>query len=114
MAARFKFSHKCVAPGWIAAITAVPAIDATRYTDLRGGMSIGPCRSIFMEPPDAPSPGNYIFVGTLGAIVTDNGTGDRMLLTNYHVAAVDDSQEALQALAVEVAGQTSPPQDPPL
>ena len=34
---------------------------------------------------------NYIFVGTLGAIVTDNGTGDRMLLTNYHVAAVDDT-----------------------
>ena len=76
-----------------------PAIDATRYAQLRGGMSIGPCRSIFLEPPDAPAPGNYIFVGTLGAIVNDNGTGDPMLLTNFHVAAVNNSWSTSDSMA---------------
>ncbi len=76
-----------------------PAIDATRYAELRGGMSIGPCRSVFLEPPDVPTPGNYIIVGTLGAIVTDNGTGDHMLLTNFHVAAVNDSWSAGDTMA---------------
>ncbi|QGQ19431.1 hypothetical protein GC089_09565 [Cellulomonas sp. JZ18] len=66
-------------------------IDAARYPTLRGGMSIGPCRSIHLEPPDAPEPGDYVFVGTLGAVVTDDETGDHMLLTNFHVAAVTDT-----------------------
>lgn len=66
-------------------------LDTSRYTTLEGGMSIGPCRSIFMEPPDVSVAGNYVFVGTLGAIVTDRSSGDPMMLTNFHVACVDDS-----------------------
>jgi len=76
-----------------------PAIDATRYTQLRGGMSVGPCRSIFLEPPDVPAPGNYTVVGTLGAVVRDNGTDEPMLLTNFHVAAVNDGWSSGDAMA---------------
>ena len=42
-----------------------------------------------MEPPDVPSAGWYITVGTLGAIVNDNVTGNKMLLSNFHVMCVD-------------------------
>src|SRR3954447_10978059 len=45
-----------------------PLVDATTYSTLQGGISMGPCRSVFLSPPDVPSAGNYIFVGTLGAI----------------------------------------------
>jgi hypothetical protein len=65
--------------------------DTTRYTTLRGGISIGPCRAIALTPPDVPAPGSFVFVGTLGAMVVDNGTGERMMLTNFHVAAVTDT-----------------------
>lgn len=68
-----------------------PQVDTTKYTPLRGGISMGPCRSIYMEPPDVPSPGNYLFTGTLGAMVKDRSSGQRMALTNFHVACVDDS-----------------------
>jgi hypothetical protein len=34
--------------------------------------------------------GEFVFAGTLGAIVTDNSTGDPLLLSNYHVLAVDE------------------------
>lgn len=64
--------------------------DTGTYDPLKGGISIGPCRSVWLEPPDVPSAGWYIFVGTLGAIVTDNASGDPMLLSNFHVMCVDD------------------------
>ena len=54
---------------------AEPLIDATAYTTLEGGISMGPCRSVFLSPPDVPAPGNYIFVGTLGAMVRDRTSG---------------------------------------
>ncbi|MEZ4416085.1 MAG: hypothetical protein R3E10_10020 [Gemmatimonadota bacterium] len=65
-------------------------VDATRYATLKGGMSIGPCRSLFLQPPEVPVAGNYVFVGTLGCIVEDIATGDPMMLTNFHVAALDN------------------------
>lgn len=68
-----------------------PLIDTTKYTPLKGGISMGPCRSVYLEPPDVPSAGNYIFTGTFGAVVKDRTTGARMALTNFHVACVDDS-----------------------
>ena len=54
--------------------------DTGTYDPLRGGISIGPCRVI----------NGSVFVGTLGAIVTDNATGNPMLLSNFHVMCVDD------------------------
>src|SRR6266446_3179742 len=41
-------------------------VDAGRYRPLKGGMGIGPCRVV----------GGFVFVGTLGAIVKDNATGN--------------------------------------
>ena len=74
-------------------------VDTTRYTTLEGGMSIGPCRSIYMVPPDVATAGWYITVGTLGVIVRDNTTNDAMALTNFHVAAVDDTWTVGDAMA---------------
>jgi hypothetical protein len=54
--------------------------DTGRYTPVRGGISIGPCRAI----------GGFVFTGTLGAIVRDNATGNPMLLSNFHVMCVDN------------------------
>lgn len=66
-----------------------PQIDATQYGTLHGGISMGPCRTVFRTPPDVPTAGNYTFVGTLGAIVIDRVTKAEMALTNFHVACVD-------------------------
>jgi hypothetical protein len=55
--------------------------DTTHYASLQGGISMGPSRVI----------GGSIFAGTLGAIVTDNATGQHAALTNFHVACVDTS-----------------------
>ncbi len=76
----------------------MPFVDATKYTTLHGGISIGPCRSVHLDPPDVPTSGNYIFVGTLGAIVTDRATKATMALTNFHVACVDNNWAAGDAM----------------
>ncbi len=65
-------------------------LDASRYDTVAGGMGIGPCRAIYMEPPYVPAEGYYVTVGTLGAIVRDRSSGEALILTNFHVAAVDD------------------------
>lgn len=75
------------------------SIDTSKYTPLRGGISMGPCRSIFMEPPQVANPGNYLFSGTLGAMVRDRSTGAPMALTNFHVACVDDTWSAGDTMA---------------
>lgn len=80
---------------WVRLEDLEPHVDATNYHVLRGGMSIGPCRAIFIDATDAacrglPGPGNYLFVGTLGVPVRDRSTGDDMLLSNHHVMCVDD------------------------
>ncbi len=69
-------------------------VDASKYTTLKGGISMGPCRSVHLEPPEVPTAGDYVFVGTLGAIVKDRGTGAAMALTNFHVACVDSGWHA--------------------
>lgn len=66
-------------------------VDPADYPTLAGGISIGPRRSVFLSPPDVPSPGNYVFVGTLGAMVRDRASGATMALTNFHVACVNNT-----------------------
>ncbi len=66
-------------------------VDTSDYPTLKGGISIGPQRSIYLTPPAVPNPGNYTFVGTLGAMVKDRNTGAAMGLTNFHVACVDST-----------------------
>lgn len=68
-----------------------PLVDPAVYPTMAGGISMGPQRSVFLSPPDVPAPGNYIFVGTLGAMVRDRTSGATMALTNFHVACVNNS-----------------------
>ena len=56
-----------------------PMADTGTYNPVKGGISIGPCRSV----------GGYVFAGTLGVVVRDNSTGDPLLLSNFHVMCVD-------------------------
>lgn len=65
---------------------------AERHGVVLGGTSMGPSRSILLSPPDAPQTGEYVIVGTLGALVTDRaGYGQVMGLTTFHAACVDDA-----------------------
>ncbi len=64
--------------------------DTGKYNTLIGGISMGPCRSVYLEPPEVKTAGYYVFVGTLGAVVKDNETGNKMLLSNFHVMCIDD------------------------
>jgi hypothetical protein len=82
----------------VALVDVVPLVDATKYTTLHGGISMGPCRSVHLDPPDVPASGDYIFVGTLGAIVRDRTTQATMALTNFHVACVDNGWAAGNAM----------------
>lgn len=63
---------------------------AEQSTPLTGGISMGPSRSVHLVPPEVEAEGDYSFVGTLGAMVQDRGSGSPMALTNFHVACVDD------------------------
>jgi len=81
-----------------------PQVDATNYATLHGGISIGPCRSLFISGADVacqgvPAAGNYIFVGTLGAFVVDNVTNAEMMLSNFHVMALDNNWTAGDTIA---------------
>src|SRR5215470_5294650 len=38
----------------VALAEVVPLVDATKYTTLHGGISMGPCRSVHLDPPDVP------------------------------------------------------------
>lgn len=67
-------------PAKVALTDLQPQVDTTRYGTLTGGTSIGPCRAV----------GGFIFVGTLGLVVEDNDTGERMMLSNFHVMCIDD------------------------
>jgi hypothetical protein len=58
----------------------VSRTDTGAYDPVQGGISIGPCRPI----------SGVTYTGTLGAVVTDNVTGQPMLLGNYHVMAIND------------------------
>ena len=76
-------------PQMMAVADLAPFIDTAAYATLSGGMGIGPCRSVYKTPPEVASAGYYVFVGTLGALVTDRVSGAHMALTNFHVAAID-------------------------
>lgn len=69
---------------------AVPLEDTTNYATLHGGISMGPCRSVHLEPPEVEEPGEYTVAGTLGVLVRDRVTRNTMALTNFHVAAVNN------------------------
>lgn len=58
--------------------------DTNKYDPVKGGISIGPERSI----------DGYVFAGTLGCLVKDNATGEPRLLSNFHVMAVDNNWKA--------------------
>ena len=65
---------------------------AERHRDVIGGISMGPWRTVVLAPPDAPRPGVYTIVGTLGVLATDRtGNGQVMGLTTFHAACVDDA-----------------------
>lgn len=70
--------------------------DTGKYDPLQGGISIGPCRSVYLDATNAAchgatAAGYYYFTGTLGAIVIDNVTKAKMLLSNFHVMCVDNN-----------------------
>jgi hypothetical protein len=63
-----------------------------RHPVLRGGISVGPARSIRVVPPEVPTAGEYVIAGTLGAFVVTNDEPGKVLgLTTFHVGCVDDS-----------------------
>lgn len=63
---------------------AEPLTDGAAYPTLIGGISVGPARH-----PNA---------GTLGAMVRDRASGAVSILTNYHVACVDEAWTAGEAV----------------
>ena len=71
-------------PARMAVAELAPQADTGTYTPLKGGISLGPCRSV----------GGYVYVGTLGAIVRDNVTNKPMMLSNFHVMCIDDGFHA--------------------
>ena len=74
----------------------VPQKDTGTYDPLVGGISIGPCRNI----------DGFVFSGTLGAVVEHNSTGEKMLLSNYHVLAIDPSFSVGDTMAQPSLGDT--------
>lgn len=63
-----------------------------RHPVLRGGISIGPARSIRVVPPEVPVAGEYVIAGTLGAFAVTRDEARKVLgLTTFHVGCVDDS-----------------------
>ena len=72
--------------------------DAGAYDPLVGGVSIGPCRS----------PGGRVLAGTLGCVVSDAATGRPMLLSNFHVLAVDTGRSPVTPWP-SPAGSTAAP-----
>lgn len=65
---------------------------AERHQSLVGGIGVGPCRAIRFVPPDVESAGDYLVVGTLGALVVSRAPARQLMgLTSFHVACVDDA-----------------------
>ena len=63
--------------------------DYNKYNPLRGGISVGPCRTINQN----------VFTGTLGAIVLDRNTQKPHILSNFHVLCVDKNWEMGDGIA---------------
>lgn len=65
---------------------------AERHPVLRGGISIGPERSVRVVPPEVPAADEYVIAGTLGAFALTREEPRKVLgLTTFHVGCVDDS-----------------------
>lgn len=65
---------------------------AERHSILRGGISIGPARSIRVVPPEVRTAGEYVIAGTLGAFAITQTEPRKVLgLTTFHVGCVNDS-----------------------
>lgn len=65
---------------------------AERHESLVGGIGVGPCRAIRFVPPDVEVPGDYLVVGTLGALVVSRAPARQVMgLTSFHIACVDDA-----------------------
>lgn len=58
----------------------IPEVDRTTYNPLEGGISIGPCRIV----------DGSAYAGTLGMIVLDSVSSTPMMLSNFHVMAIDN------------------------
>ncbi|MEJ0076940.1 MAG: hypothetical protein WDO17_16145 [Alphaproteobacteria bacterium] len=63
--------------------------DSGTYNPVKGGVSIGPVRAI----------AGVVWAGTLGLIVRDNKTSAPLLLSNFHVMAVDEDGKSGDAIA---------------
>lgn len=72
-------------------VAAEQPLVAERHPVLRGGISIGPARSVRVTPPEVPVAGEYVIAGTLGAFVTTREDRKVLGLTTFHVGCVDDS-----------------------
>jgi hypothetical protein len=74
--------------------------DSGTYDPIVGGISIGPCRS----------PQGRVLAGTLGCLVLDVATSRPMLLSNFHVMAVDNASAPGDTMAQpsRVDGGTCP------
>jgi hypothetical protein len=81
-------------------------VDTGTYSPLRGGISIGPARSVHLVPPDVPTAGDYVFSGTLGAIVKDRSSSAILALTNFHVACVDSGWHVGDVMVQPSRGDT--------
>src|SRR5258708_4709541 len=66
-----------------------PEADANTYDPLLGGISIGPCRAV----------NNSIYAGTMGAIVLDNASNTRFMLSNFHVICIDNGWKVGDTMA---------------
>ncbi len=64
----------------VPATEVIPEADVRIYNLLKGGIDIGPCRVVN---------GNE-YAGTLGAIVLDKASNAPMMLSNFHVMAIDN------------------------
>lgn len=73
----------------VPALELAPQLDTGTYDPLAGGISVGPCRLVRGQ----------VFVGTLGAIVKDNASGEPLLLSNFHVLCVDKTWAVGDALS---------------
>ena len=63
--------------------------DGGTYNPVKGGVSVGPVRPV----------GGIVWAGTLGAVVRDNKTGGPLILSNFHVLAVDENARPGDAIA---------------
>ena len=73
-----------------------PNADTATYNPLVGGISIGPCKTF----------GGFVYSGTLGLVASDAITGSPLLLSNFHVMAVDTAWSTSDEMSQPSRGDT--------